>query len=102
MKILKTGKPSKLKVIPTVDFKKDVKRMKKRGKSLSGLKKVIDMLANEKSLPGKYKDHELEREWAGHRDCHIEADWILIYKTTEDTLILERTGTHDDLFQYEK
>jgi mRNA interferase YafQ len=99
LKILKTGKPSKLKVIPTVDFKSDVKRMKKRGKSLNGLKKVIDLLANEKPLSGKYKDHELEKEWAGHRDCHIEADWVLIYKIKEKILILERTGTHEDLFR---
>lgn len=51
-----------------------------------------------KPLPGKYKDHGLEREWKGYRECHIDNDWLLIYRIEDDRLILVRTGTHSDLF----
>ncbi|MFQ5628561.1 MAG: type II toxin-antitoxin system YafQ family toxin [bacterium] len=80
-------------------FRKDVQRMKKRSKSLSGLKTVIELLAGGKSLPGNYKDHPLAREWVVYRECHVEADFLLIYKIEENILILERVGTHSDLFQ---
>ena len=82
----------------TKQFKKDVKRMQKRGKDLAKIKAVIDLLLAEEPLPPKNRDHQLGGNWAGRRDCHIEPDWILIYKPTEDELLLERTGTHSDLF----
>jgi mRNA interferase YafQ len=82
----------------TKQFKKDVKRMQKRGKDLGKIKAVIDLLIAEKPLPPKNRDHKLEGNWIGRRDCHMEPDWILIYKLTEDELLLERTGTHSDLF----
>ena len=50
-------------------------------------------------LPPCFKEHRLTGEWRNHRDCHIEPDWILIYRKTEDTLILERTGSHSGLFK---
>jgi len=82
----------------TNQFKKDIKRAQKRGKDLAKLKTVIDLLLAEKALPPKNRDHQLGGNWEGHRDCHIEPDWILIYKILEDEIRLERTGTHSDLF----
>ena len=82
----------------TNQLKKDIKRHQKRSKDLSKLKEVIDLLLEKKPLPPKNRDHQLSGEWSGHRDCHIEPDWILIYKILEDELRLERTGTHSDLF----
>ena len=72
--------------------------MQKRGKDLAKLKAIVGLLLAEKSLPPKNKDHQLGGNWSGHRDCHIEPDWILIYKIFDDELRLERTGSHSDLF----
>jgi mRNA interferase YafQ len=55
-------------------------------------------LSEKQPLPIRYRDHALTGNWIGHRDCHIQPDWVLIYQITDDTLILERTGTHSDLF----
>lgn len=85
-------------VAQTKQFKKDVKRMRKRGKDLEKVKAVIDLLVAEEPLPPKNRDRKLGGNWIGRRDCQIEPDWILIYKLTEDELLLERTGTHSDLF----
>jgi mRNA interferase YafQ len=82
----------------TNQFKKDIKRLQKRGKDIGKLKSVIDLLIAQQPLPPKNRDHQLSGNWAGHRDCHIEPDWLLIYKLLEDELRLERTGTHSDLF----
>lgn len=81
-------------------FKKDYKIIKKRGYNLENLKKVIDILAQEKNLPLKYRDHQLSGIYCAYRECHIEPDWLLIYKIEQKTLILTliRTGTHSDLF----
>lgn len=87
-----------MKVIQPSSFKKDVKRQKKRGKSLAKLKFVIGQLLEGGDLPVSCQDHALSGNWIGWRDCHIEPDWLLIYKLTEDQLILGRTGTHSDLF----
>lgn len=80
-------------------FEKDVKLAKKRGKDLEKIKEVIHCLANEQSLPLNYRDHALIGNYVGHRECHIEPNWLLIYKKDSETLILERTGTHSDLFK---
>jgi mRNA interferase YafQ len=82
----------------TNQFKKDIKRALKRGKDLAKLKAVVDFLLADQPLPPKNRDYPLGGNWAGHRDCHIEPDWILIYKILEDEIRLERTGTHSDLF----
>lgn len=83
----------------TTQFKKDYKRIKKQNKDLSKLRIVIELLAEGHSLDPKYRDHQLSGNWKGHRDCHIDPDWILIYRLTHDDLILERTGSHSDLFK---
>ncbi|MDZ4742627.1 MAG: type II toxin-antitoxin system YafQ family toxin [Verrucomicrobiota bacterium] len=82
----------------TNQFKKDIKRVLKRGKDLTKLKAVIDLFLAGDPLPPRNRHHQLSGNWAGHRDCHIEPDWILIYKIFDDELRLERTGTHSDLF----
>jgi mRNA interferase YafQ len=82
----------------TNQFKKDIKQAQKRGKDLAKLKTIIDFLLAKKPLPPKNRDHQLAGIWGGHRDCHIEPDWILIYQILDDEIRLERTGTHSDLF----
>ncbi len=83
----------------TTQFKKDYKRIKKQNKNPDKLKAIIEKLINGKALELKYKDHQLYGNWRGHRDCHIEPDWILIYRSTTDELFLERTGSHSELFK---
>lgn len=82
------------------NFKKDIKTIKKRNYDLSKLQKVIEILAEEKTLPAKYKDHSLTGIYQDFRECHILPDWLLIYRIDKDilTLVLSRTGTHSDLF----
>ena len=81
-------------------FKRDFKRVVRRGYDVRLLEKVIDFLANEEPLPEKYRDHSLSGEYSDCRECHITPDWLLIYKTDNNELILylTRTGTHSDLF----
>ncbi|MBQ9427998.1 MAG: type II toxin-antitoxin system YafQ family toxin [Clostridia bacterium] len=81
-------------------FKRDFKRIVKRGYNIKLLENVIEMLANEQTLPEKYRDHSLIGDYADCRECHITPDWLLIYKISNAELILylTRTGTHSDLF----
>ena len=83
----------------TTQFKKDFKRIKKQNKDPSKLRTVIEKLVAGQFLEPKFRDHQLSGNWKGHRDCHIEPDWILIYRITADSLYLERTGSHSDLFK---
>lgn len=83
----------------TKQFEKDWKRFPKRGKSKEKLKKVLGLLINEEQLPQTCKDHRLIGNFKGRRECHIEPDWLLIYKITEAIIIFERTGSHADLFR---
>lgn len=84
----------------TSQFKKDYKLAKRRGLNLSLLKEIISLLANGEQLDEKYRDHDLSGDWKGHRECHIQPDWLLVYRIEDDVLILtlSRTGTHSDLF----
>lgn len=81
-------------------FKKDYKRIVKRGYDMRLLEKVIELLANQKRLPEKNRDHQLSGDYAGCRECHITPDWLLIYEVADEELILylTRTGSHSDLF----
>jgi mRNA interferase YafQ len=83
----------------TTQFKKDYKRIKKQNKNPEQLKAVIEKLVEGENLEPKYRDHQLSGNWKGHRDCHIESDWILIYRIQADELFLERTGSHSELFK---
>jgi mRNA interferase YafQ len=86
----------------TGQFKKDYKLAVKRGCKPEALQEVITLLVNEQPLPDKYRDHALvnSRNYKGMRECHIEPDWLLVYKIVRENLILKliRTGTHSDLF----
>lgn len=87
-----------MRVSQTSQFKKDIKKQKKRGKDLAKLQAVIDLLVDGSPLPPTYRDHALVGNWIGFRDCHLEPDWLLIYRILDDEIRLERTGTHSDLF----
>ena len=79
-------------------FRRDVKRMEKRGKAMEKLRAVLLLLIERRVLSEHYKDHPLKGDWSGFRDLHIEPDWVLIYRVRGDDLELARTGTHADLF----
>ena len=83
----------------TTRFKRDVKLIKKRNKDTEKLKTLIKKLANEEELEARYCDHSLVGNYKGRRECHIEPDWLLIYKKEPKIIILERTGSHSDLFK---
>lgn len=82
-------------------FKRDFKRIKKRGYDLRLLEKVLTLLAEQVPLPPEYRDHELIGDYKGCRECHITPDWLLIYEIIGDQLLLylTRTGTPSDLFK---
>ena len=82
-------------------FKKDIKTLLKRKYDFQKLQHVVSLLAKQKTLPLKYKEHNLSGEYSKYQECHIEPNWILIYKIEEETnsLYLFRTGTHSDLFK---
>lgn len=91
-----------LKVEFTGQFKRDYKLALKRGCDPKKLEKVISLLCSEQPLPDVYRDHALtnSKDYKDMRECHIEADWLLVYKIYQQTLILRliRTGSHSDLF----
>ena len=88
-------------VIPTNQFKKDLKRVNNRGYDISLLEDIVYKLANDIPLEIKNKDHTLSGNYAGKRECHIAPDWLLIYQIngSDLILILTRTGSHSDLFK---
>ena len=83
----------------TSQFKKDVKRMKKRGKDLSKLKEVLEKITRGQELEARYRDHVLVGQYRGTRECHVEPNWLLIYELGQSDVVLIRTGTHTDLFE---
>jgi mRNA interferase YafQ len=80
-------------------FRRDVRWLQKRGKDLEKLKTLIALLLAGLPLSPQYKDHPLKLNWAGYRDAHVEPDWVLIYWATAERVHLERTGTHEELFE---
>ena len=89
-----------LKIVASNQFKRDLKLARKRGLSLDALRTVVDTLAAGQTLDAKYRDHSLTGEYRAFRECHIEPDWLLIYRIEADALelFLFRTGSHADLF----
>ena len=89
-----------LKIVPSNQFKKDLKFAKKRGYKIEHLRDVINTLAREQKLNERHHDHGLTGNYNGFRECHVEPDWLLIYRISKDALelFLFRTGTHSDLF----
>jgi len=84
--------------ISGAQFRRDVKLAERRGKDTTKLRELILLLIEGEPLPPRYKDHSLGGDWKHHRDCHIEPDWLLLYKIDGSDLYLVRTGTHSDLF----
>lgn len=80
-------------------FKKDFRLMIKRGKDPIKFEEVARLLLLKQELPQKYKDHKLQGKFQNCRECHLEPDWLLIYRILEDEIFFERTGTHSDLFK---
>ncbi len=80
-------------------FKKDYKRCIKRGCNREAMHGIIEQLSTGKKLNTKYKEHAFLGEYKDCRECHLEPDWLLIYRLTESELVLIRTGTHSDLFE---
>ena len=88
-----------LKLSTTAKFKKDLKTCIKRKYDIDLLYAIVDTLRIPDKLPIKNKDHLLTGNFNGYRECHITPDWLLIYKISNDELLLDRTGTHSDLFK---
>jgi mRNA interferase YafQ len=85
--------------IYTRQFDKDLKRKCKRGKNPEKLKIILRSLIAGKKIDPIHRDHKLIGNWKDRRECHIEANWLLIYKIESNRIIFERTGSHTDLFQ---
>ncbi len=87
-------------IVWTAQFKKDDKLAMKRHMDMDLLDHIIRALSRDETLPERNKDHSLTGDWVGHRECHIQPDWLLVYRMEEDVLVLTlaRTGTHSDLF----
>lgn len=83
----------------TPNFRRDIKKMARRGYDMSKLHKAMDMiLSGERPIPAAFKDHQLKGRWRYHRELHIEFDWVLVYAIDKDECFFTRTGTHSDLF----
>ncbi len=89
-----------LSIVASNQFKRDLKLAKKRGLKLEQLRAVVNTLAEQKPLEEKHRDHSLSGKYRGFRECHIEPDWLLVYRIENDelNLFLFRTGSHSDLF----
>lgn len=89
-----------LKLMTTTQFRKDYKRIKKRGYDMSLLEDTITTLLSRKGLAKKHQDHRLTGDYSGFRECHILPDWLLVYAVDHENLLLtaSRTGSHSDLF----
>ena len=85
--------------IYTKQFSKDTKKCQRRGKDLDKFKIIVRSLLTGKPLDPIPRDHRLVGNFVGRRDCHIESDWILIYRIESNTIFFERMGTHSDLFK---
>ena len=87
--------------ITTNRFEKDYKLMQRRDKEINKLDAIMRKLVHGEALDIKYKDHTLKGDFKNRRECHIEPDWLLVYKIdkNEKAIIFERTGSHADLFE---
>lgn len=83
----------------TKQFSKDIKRCQRRGKNLEKFKIIVRTLLSGKPVDAIHRDHKLSGNLVGRRDCHIESDWVLIYRVESDQMYFERMGSHSDLFK---
>lgn len=89
-----------LRLVRSSQFKRDVRKARKRGKDLSKLRRLLDILIQQAPMVAKHLDHPLRGSWIGYRELHIEPDWLLIYRIRDEELHLVRTGPHADLFNH--
>ena len=82
----------------TAAFERALRRVRRQGGDLDKLEAIVDLLQAGEPLPSRCRVHPLRGEWEGHLDCHVESDWLLLYKLSPGKLILVRTGSHSDLF----
>ena len=87
-----------LKIRQATRFRRDIRRLQRQNADLPRLQTIIRQLANEQPLEARYRDHQLTGNWRGFRECHIQPDWLLIYRVEDNELQLARTGSHADLF----
>ncbi|WP_422139672.1 type II toxin-antitoxin system YafQ family toxin [Endozoicomonas sp. ALC020] len=80
-------------------FHKDVKKARKQGKDIDKLKLITRQLVEQKPLAARHRDHLLTGNYNGRRECHIEPDWLLIYRLDDDRIVFERLGSHSELFR---
>lgn len=87
-------------IVFTKKFQRDYKLAEKRGLNNDLLNEVVRLLALGEKLPSNYKDHLLKGNFKGFRECHIQPNWLLIYKIDDDQKVIQmiRTGSHSDLF----
>jgi len=83
----------------TKQFEKDLNKMLRQGKDKEKIRSIISRLVNKENLDKKNRNHKLTGNYKGRHECHIEPDWLLIYKIADDEIIFERTGTHSQLFK---
>lgn len=86
-------------IVSSTRFGRSVRRAAKRGKSLDKLEEAVALLASDKPLPARLRDHKLTGEYRHCRECHLEPDWLLIYQLVDETLVLVDTGSHAELFR---
>ena len=88
-----------LEINASTQFRRDRRLCIKRGYDMTLLNMAVDTLCALSALPSEYRDHVLTGKYTGHRECHIQPDWLLIYRIEGNALYLDRTGTHSDLFR---
>ena len=79
-------------------FRRDIRRLQRQGTNLTLLESVVTALTKQQPLDARYRDHALVGNWGGFRECHIQPDWLLIYRVQDEELQLARTGSHVELF----
>ena len=88
-----------LELVVEESLTRKLKKLSKKHYDMKAFYAIVNLLISSTKLPGKYKDHALSGDLQGCRECHIEPDWLLVYKVTESKLVLVATGSHDELFR---
>jgi len=84
----------------SAQYRRDYKKAKKQGQNITSLREVIGLLANDEPLPEKHRDHALQGNWKGYRECHVVPDWLLVYRKSDNgelLLVLARVASHSEL-----
>ena len=90
--------PAPLSVVWTTHFRRDVEKAKRSSRDMAKLTAIMTSIAERRSLDAGREDHPLRGPWKGYRDCHVEGDWVLIYKIEDEQAIFVRTGAHSEVF----